>query len=86
MLLKGYRKNLIVIKGIGSDYIEEAYLILRPELPSGAGQADIVKEANRIIHEYDSGKKKKRRRFSFPSFFIGVLLTGAVGLFLFLFL
>ncbi len=84
MLLKGCKKNLIVVKGFGSDYIEEAYLILRSELPAGTVRGDIVKEANRIIHEYDSGKKKKRLSFSFPSFFMGVLLAGAGALVLFL--
>ena len=32
MLLKGCKKNLIVVKGLGSDYIEEAYLILKHDL------------------------------------------------------
>ena len=43
MLLKGCKKNLIVVKSIGSDYIEEAYLILKPELPAGVAKEDIVK-------------------------------------------
>ncbi len=86
MLLKGCKKNLIVVKSIGSDYIEEAYLILKPELPVGVAKEDIVKEANRLVHEYDTGQKKKRRPFSFPSFLIGSLLTGTVALLLFLIL
>jgi hypothetical protein len=84
MLLKGCKKNLIVVKSIGSDYIEEAYLILKPELPVGVAKEDIVKEANRLVHEYDTGKKTKRRAFSFPSFLIGSFVTGAVALILYL--
>ncbi len=84
MLLKGYKKNLIVVKGLGSDYIEEAYLLLRAELPAGTVRGDIVKEANRIIYEYDSGRKRKRRSFSFPSFLMGMLIAAAGAVFLFL--
>lgn len=84
MLLKGCKKNLIVVKSIGSDYIEEAYLILKPELPAGVAKEDIVKEANRLVHEYETGKKKKRRSFSLASFLIGAFLTGAVALILYL--
>ncbi len=83
MLLKGCKKNLVVVKGIGSDYIEEAYLILKSDLPQGTGRGDIVKEANRLIHEYDTGQRKKRRPFSLPSFLIGVMLASAVLLPLF---
>ena len=83
MLLKGCKKNLIVVKGLGSDYIEEAYLILKQDLPQGMVGGDIVKEANRLIHEYDTGRRKKRRPFSLPSFFIGAMLASAVLLLLF---
>ncbi len=84
MLLKGYKKNLVVFKHLGSDYVEEAYLILKPELPAGMGQSDIVKEATRLVHAYESGQKQKRMPFSFPSFFIGMLST--CGFFLLLWL
>ena len=35
MMIKGCRKNLVVMKNIGSDYIDEAYFILKNELPAG---------------------------------------------------
>ena len=85
MLIKGCKKNMIVVRSLGSDYIDEAYLILKPELPAGIGGKDIVKEANRIIHEYDTGKHNHRRPFSLPSFMIGVCLTAAFASVLFLF-
>ncbi len=84
MLIKGCKKNLIVVRSLGSDYIDEAYLILKPELPAGVGGQDIVKEANRIIHEYDTGKHGRRRPFSLPSFLLGVCLTGALAALTFL--
>ncbi|MBQ9748501.1 MAG: hypothetical protein IJV98_06920 [Clostridia bacterium] len=82
MLIKGYKKELIIVKSLGSDYIDEAYLILKPDLPSGIAKEDIVKEANRIVHEYDTGQRKKRRTFSPVSFSIGALLSGALTAFL----
>ena len=86
MLIKGCKKNLIVAKSLGSDYIEEAYLILKSDLPSGIAKEDIIKEANRIVHEYDTGQKKKRHAFSLVSFTIGALLAGALAICLYLFL
>ena len=32
MGIKGCRKNLVVMKNIGSDFIEEAYFVLKNEL------------------------------------------------------
>ena len=29
MTIKGYKKHFVILKGIGSDFIEEAYLVLR---------------------------------------------------------
>ena len=77
MTIKGYKKHFVILKGIGSDYIEEAYLVLKKELPRGTANTDIVKEATRIITAYQTGKKRKRPRFSLPSFLIGAVLAGA---------
>ena len=76
MMIKGCRKNLIVVKNIGSDYIDEAYFILKKEIPAGTAGTDIVKEANRIITEYQTGRKKNRLSFSFISF---VLVAAAAS-------
>ena len=86
MLIKGCKKSMIVVKNLGSDYVDEAYLILKPELPCGAAKEDIVKEANRIVHEYDTGKRNKRAPFSAASFFIGALLSAAASALIFLLL
>ncbi len=85
MLVKGYRKNLVVMKHIESDYIDEVYLILKPEVPS-SGKTDVVKEANRIIRDYETGQKKKRLPFSPLSFFIGVLTALSAVCLVFVFL
>ena len=64
--------NEEVIHGIPSDRV----------LKNG----DIVKEANRIIAEYRTGKKRKRLPFSLPSFFLGFGTASAISIFLFILL
>lgn len=86
MPIKGCKKNLVVIKNMGSDYIEEAYLILKGDLPAGTAGGDIVKEANRIISEYQTGRKKERLPFSLSSFWLGAMAAGTICLFSFLLL
>ena len=39
MVIKGCRKNLVVMKNIGSDFIEEAYFVLKNEMPAGTAAA-----------------------------------------------
>ena len=74
MVIKEFKKNLVILKGVGCDYIDEAFIILKGNLPHEVKGGDIVKEANRIISEYKTGKKRKKRRpFSLPSFFLGVI-------------
>lgn len=86
MLIKGCKKNLVVVKNIGSDYIEEAYFILKGEIPAGAAGGDIVKEANRIIAEYQTGKKRKPLPFSPASFWLGAIAAGTLWFIAFLLL
>ncbi len=83
MMIKGCRKNLIVVKNIGSDYIDEAYFILKKEIPAGTAGTDIVKEANRIITEYQAGRKKNRLSFSFLSFVLGAAAASVICLIVF---
>lgn len=83
MVIKGCRKNLIVVKNIGSDYIDEAYFILKKEIPAGTAGTDIVKEANRIITEYQTGRKKNRLSFSFLSFVLGAAAASVICLIVF---
>ena len=83
MMIKGCRKNLIVVKNNGSDYIDEAYFILKKEIPAGTAGTDIVKEANRIITEYQTGRKKNRLSFSFLSFVLGAAAASVICLIVF---
>ena len=71
MIIKEFKKNLVILKGLACDYIDEAFIILKGDLPRNVQNTDILKEANRIITEYRTGKKRKRLPFSLPSFFLG---------------
>ena len=80
MFIKELKKNLVILKNVGSDYIDEAWIILKGELPKNAISGDIVKEANRIIAEYKTGKKRKKRSpFSLWSFFLGVITASVLA-------
>ena len=86
MIIKEFKKNLVILKGLGCDYIDEAFIILKGNLPHDVKNGDIVKEANRIIAEYRTGKKRKRLPFSLPSFFLGFGTASAISIFLFILL
>ena len=80
MFIKEYKKNLVILKSIGSDYVDEAWIILKGDLPKELSGGDIVKEANRIITEYKTGRKRKKRwPFSPLSFFLGMLAASVLA-------
>lgn len=84
MIIKEFKKNLVILKGLSCDYVEEAFIILKGDLPRNTQSGDIVKEANRIIAEYRTGKKRKRRPFSLPSFFLGIGTASVFAIILFI--
>ena len=86
MIIKEFKKNMVILKGVGCDYIDEAFIILRGDLPREVKGGDIVKEANRIISEYKTGKKRKRLAFSLPSFLLGVALASVLAVVLCIFI
>ena len=79
MVIKEFKKNMVILKGVGCDYIDEAFIILKGNLPRELKGSDIVKEANRIISEYKTGKKRKRLSFSPASFFLGAIAASVVA-------
>lgn len=82
MVIKEFKKNMVILKGVGCDYIDEAFIILKGDLPHDIQSGDIVKEANRIIAEYRTGKKRKRRPFSLPSFLLGIGTASVIAVLL----
>lgn len=86
MVIKEFKKNLVILKGVGCDYIDEAFIILKGDLPREVKGGDIVKEANRIIAEYKTGKKRKRFAFSLPNFLLGVTVASVLAVVLCIFI
>ena len=86
MIIKEFKKNLVILKGLSCDYIEEAFIILKGNLPRDVPKGDILQEANRIISEYRTGKKRKRLSFSLPSFFLGFGTASVIAIVLLLLL
>ena len=88
-MIKGAQKKMIVIKTSDSAVFEEAYFVLRRERP--AVEADMVREANRIIE--NSGEKKtsvkkhdvKSLAFGVACFVCGIATGGGVAVIAFLF-
>ena len=82
MIIKEFKKNLVILKGLSCDYIEEAFIILKGNLPHDIPKGDILQEANRIISEYRTGKKRKRLSFSLPNFFLGFGTASVIAIIL----
>ena len=75
-MLKGSRRQLIVVRTGRSRYFDEAYFILRREMDaSKTGREDILQEANRILQESTpDGMKRGRRSLFWMPFLLGVLI------------
>ena len=79
-MLKGSRRQMLVLRTCGSRYFDEAYLVLRNGMtPTRAGKQDILAEANRILDEASVPYKRRRRRPSASLFFLGSLCGIAAG-------
>lgn len=80
MTLRGYRKNLVVIKNLEDGIIDEAFFFLRDG--TNADDDDIVREANRIISRSKELKaiKNAKHRFSLPEFLIGAIAMAVLAL------
>ncbi|MBE6604983.1 MAG: hypothetical protein E7639_04690 [Ruminococcaceae bacterium] len=85
-MLRGCQKQMIVLQTQQSAIFESAFFVLRPENGS-AQHDDMLAEANRIIGEGVTVRKKRRRFWwALASFLLGALLgAGIFALFSFLY-
>ncbi|MBQ7173603.1 MAG: hypothetical protein IJR88_05770 [Clostridia bacterium] len=80
--IRGAQKQVIVVKTEGSRLFEEAYFILRRELPtSRPDKKAILGEAEKIFNESAPGVRP-RRSFRAWIFFLFGILFGALAFFL----
>lgn len=64
MITRAYRKNMVIVRGIESDIVEEAYLFIRED-SCGTEEESIVREADRIIRA--CSRRDGKPRFKIPS-------------------
>lgn len=81
-MIKGCQKRMIFIKNTGCDLFDEAYFVLKSDIPaSEENQDNIIRTATAIIneHEYPLNKRKraKSKRSKALLFFILGALLGA---------
>ena len=69
-MLKGCKRNIIMVKDTGSEYFDSAYFVLRCDLPAFSGESDMIAEARRMIEGAEKcaptavpQTKAKRHRF-----------------------
>ncbi len=48
-MLKGCKRNIIMVKDTGSPYFDSAYFVLKCDLPASGRDTDIIAEAKRMI-------------------------------------
>ena len=79
-MLKGYQRKLIMIRTNDSSMFESAFFILRGSACEKEKRVERVNEANRILRESDTVKKKKsfKLRHLFFALGIGFLLGATV--------
>lgn len=73
-MIKGARKEMIVVRTANSRYFDEAYFVLREDTQKKSqNSTDILNEANRILAEIapEPSRKTKKRNRPWISFAIG---------------
>lgn len=80
-MLKGSRRQMIVVRTGRSRYFDSAYFVLRREVDSGREESgDILREANRILEESTPERRRGYRRWGGGLLFLaGTLCGGGCG-------
>ncbi len=82
-MIKGARKQMIVVRTGNSRYFDEAYFVLREDSQSDKRKSkDILSEANRILAEMapDLPSTEKKQKRSWLYFCAGSLCGAVLGL------
>ena len=91
-MIKGCRRNMILLKNLDSDTIEEAYFVLREgNVKEEEGAEKMIEEANRILSGAVIVPAKRKRETGGDGigvllFLLGALLGAAAGMLLLYFL
>ncbi|MBR2343645.1 MAG: hypothetical protein IKA64_05260 [Clostridia bacterium] len=93
-MVRGYQRRVVFLKNTGSTLFDEAYFLMSDtEACSGVTDAEMVKEANRIIEQNltrdgysDSGARRALKFIlrQLPAFLAGAVFSAAVLFLIFL--
>ena len=76
-MLKGFQRQMIVVRTGNSRYFDGAYFILRREVDvTGEEQTDMLREANRIFEAGAPRGEGRKRSSALMPFLLGALLGG----------
>ena len=82
-MIKGARKEMIVVRTSNSRYFDEAYFVLREDTPRHHPKStDILNEANRILAETvpDASSTLKKRNRPWVTFVVGGFFGAVLSL------
>ncbi len=93
-MLKGCQKQMVVLRGTGSEVFEEAYFILKNKIHlKNAGDTALLLEANKLLEENRQAPPQNKRnqasankRFGIIYFLLGLLLGVTLSLISFMLL
>lgn len=88
-MIKGCQKRMIFIKNTGCNLFDEAYFVLKSDVPvADETENDIIRMATAIINEHDIPRKKRKKlpKWLLP-FFIGLFIGTGIcsGIFFIIF-
>ena len=63
-MIKGCRKNMIMVPGGADSVFESVYFVLRADVKQESDGGDMVAEANRIVRELEGGESEGKRAAS----------------------
>lgn len=78
-MIKGAKKQIVVLRTGGSRYFDEAYFVLRRDIAHDADRTDILREANDILTESTLPlPTRKRHLLGRRAYFLVGSLCGAL--------
>ena len=79
-MIKGAKKQMIVVRTVGSRMFDEAYFVLRRQCKEEEyGREEMMREANRILSEGNELPEKRTRRMRGWLFFAGGIFLGLLA-------
>ena len=72
-MIKGCHKSIVFLKDTKSEFFDEAYFVVKPNVASHTTK-NIISEATSLINEYEEKRKQRKKSTWLLPFFIGAIL------------